>query len=119
MGFRLNRTYVLKFEGAMEGAEIRIKSTPVSVVLQCMQQVPHAELAELMTQYIESWNLEDANGDVIKIEPESILQNLEEVVMRKILLEWMRAARGISAPLDDPSTSGGQSPEESIPMDPS
>lgn len=116
-GFRLGRTYVLQFEGALEGAEVRIRATPVSVIMRMMGSLPFPEIADLMVEYVESWNLESPDGDPIKLEQEAILAGLERAVLQKILGEWYKAAAGITAPLDGPSISGGQSPVESIPMD--
>jgi hypothetical protein len=114
MGFRLNqRTYLLKFEdSAMEGAEIRLRSTPISTLLRLGETVPYAELVELLCEYVLDWNLEDSKGEPLKVEVEAILDNIEEVMLTRIVREWYRAAKGITAPLDPPSTDGEQFKEE-------
>lgn len=117
MGFRLNRTYVLRFQGAMEGAEVKIRSTPVAVVMEMMEPVPHARLVELLVEYVQEWNFEDADGNPLPVETQAISRELEEPVLAAVLREWMRAARGVTAPLDVPSTSGEQSPAVELPME--
>lgn len=117
MGFRLNRTYLLKFEGDLAGAEVRIKATPVAALVELTGTIEYERLGELLAEYVIEWNLDDENGETIPLEGPAILANCEEVVLAKILGEWQRAAKGITAPLDGRSTSGEQSPEELIPMD--
>lgn len=112
MGFQLKRTYVLKFDGNMEGAEVRIRATPVATVIKLSGCRDLEEMAELLCEYVESWNLDDLKGDPLELTPEALLANLEQVVLQKICGEWYKAAKGITAPLDPPSTDGSQSEEE-------
>ncbi len=123
MGFNLGRTYVLEFEEGtyLAGAEIRIRSTPISVVMQLEDGLTVQDQAKLLAEYVESWNLEVA-GDALLISAEAILATMEYPVIKKIVREWYRAAVGISAPLDPPSGDGQPSPdteveERSIPME--
>lgn len=119
MGFRLNREYVLQFEGtALEGAEIRFRSTPVSTMIKLRETKDQKEIAELISEYLVCWNLEDHEGKAVEATPEAILANIEHTVLIRIGVEWYRAAAGITAPLDPPSDDGSQSLEESIPMEP-
>lgn len=117
MGFRLNRTYVLKFSGDMEGAEIKIRATSTATALdiRASQDVPH--LVTLLAGHVTEWNLERADGSPLPIDPSAIMAELEEVVLAEILRQWYRAAVGITAPLDSGSTDGEQFPVESIPME--
>lgn len=125
MGFRLGRTYVLEFgQGTyLEGAEIRLRSTPIGVTLQLEGMTP-TEAIPLLVVYLESWNLEDSAGNPLPMTEEAIKHNIEKPVLNEIARQWYRAATGISAPLDPPSNSGEESPvtdgmELSIPMEPS
>ncbi len=116
MGFKLNRTYNLVFEGALAGAEVRFKATPVAAVLRIQDANSAEELAALFEEYVIEWNLEDLEGAPLGVEAGSILASMDWPVMEKIALEWLKAAKGITAPLDGPSTSGAPSPEPSIEM---
>lgn len=118
MGFRLNRTYKLIFKGDMEGAEVKIRSTSVSSVLALREMTDDTRaMVELLATHVTEWNLERADGTPLPIEADAIMDELEEVVLAEILLQWYRAATGVTAPLDDGSTSGEQFPVESIPME--
>lgn len=118
MGFRLNRTYKLRWPaGDMEGAEITIRatSTNTSMQLRTVRDVP--EMARLLAEHVIEWNLDGPDDQPLPIEASAILDGLEEVVLAEILRHWYRAAVGITAPLDDGSTSGEPFPVESIPME--
>jgi len=117
MGFRLNRFYVLEFEGAMEGAYVKIKSTPVGVALEMRAAVPIERAAEMLAEYIDEWNLDGADGKPLPVTAEAILGGLEEVVIVKLLTEWYKAAVGVTAPLDPPGADGTLN-DEDIPMEP-
>lgn len=125
MGFRLGRTYVLDFgQGTyLEGAEIRLRSTPVGVTFQ-LEELTVSESIPLFLQFLESWNLEDSAGNPLPMTVEAIKGHIERPVLNEIMKQWYRAATGVSAPLDQPSVSGEKSPpsddlELSIPMEPS
>jgi hypothetical protein len=117
MGFRLNRTYVLKFEGAMEGAEVKLRSTSVSTALELRAGQEIERTAQMLVDHVIDWNLEDAKGVKLDFTAQALLDELEEPVLAAIIKEWFKAAVGITSPLDAPSTSGEPSPEESIPME--
>jgi hypothetical protein len=106
MGFRLDRTYTLQFEGNMSGAYVKLKSTPVGVSVRLRTSISVKEAVELLTRYLDEWNLEDADGKTVPFTVEAIMENVEEVVIAKILVEWYRAAAGITAPLDPPGADG-------------
>lgn len=124
MGKQLKpRTYVLHFEDGtyLAGAEIRIRSTPISVMDQ-LDTLKYSEAIPLFLEYLESWNLEDANGEPIKLTEEAIRGNLELPVLRRVIDAWTQAAIGVTAPLDQPSSNGQASPdtdamEQSMPME--
>lgn len=104
MGFRLNRTYVLEFEGAMAGAEIRIRSTSIATMLRLREVTDLDELAGMLAEHVVDWNFEDENGGPLPATKEAILANLEGVELGRIGAEWYKAAAGITAPLEDPAS---------------
>lgn len=114
MGFRLNRSYTLLFEGSvLEGLEVNIRATSVETVMQVREHYDDPTvLAGLLAEHVTEWNYEDADGKTLPIEPGSFL-SLEEPVMARIVKEWYRAATGVTAPLDVESTDG--SPVAEIP----
>jgi hypothetical protein len=117
MGFRLNRTYVLHFEGAMAGAEIKLRSTNVATVMKLRESNDVAEIVGMLADHVVEWNLEDEKGEPLPFTADAILHELEESMVAAIVREWFKAAIGVTAPLDGPSTSGGPFPEASIPME--
>ena len=116
MGFRLDRTYVLEFEGNMAGAYVKLKSTPVGVALKLRAGIKVVEAIDLLTEYLLDWNLEDADGKTVPFTVEAIMAEVEEVVIAKILVEWCRASVGITAPLDPPGADGTLT-DTDIPME--
>jgi hypothetical protein len=110
MGFRLDRMYVLQFEGVMEGAYVKIKSTPVGVAIELRSSPLIERAAELLAEYVQEWNLDGPDDKPLPVTTEAILGGLEEVVVAKIIVEWYKAAVGVTAPLDQPL--------EDIPMEP-
>lgn len=109
MGFRLDRTYALEFEGAMEGAYVELRATPVGVTLELRSEgnvISFERAAELLAEYVEEWNLDGPDGEPLPVTAEAILNGLERVVVLKIITEWYKAAVGITAPLDPPGADG-------------
>lgn len=119
MGFRLSRVYALRFSGALEGLEVDIKGTSVGVVQQLRETETRdvQGLAKLLAAHIIRWNYENEDGTALEATPENLVSSLEEPVLGAIVKEWYRAATGVTAPLDERSTSGSQFPEASIPME--
>ncbi len=119
MGFRLDRGYHLTFVGsALEGAEVHLKSTPIGVVLELMSDdINSARQIELLCEYVTEWNFETADDEPVPVTVDAVRAHMEEAVLGKVLLEWFRAARGVTAPLDPPSSDGASFPVESIPME--
>lgn len=117
MGFSLNRNYILLFEDTdLEGAEVKLRATPVGVPLKIRNGLGDEEIAALLADYVVSWNLDGLDGEPLPITAEAIIDNLEASVVALIVRHWMDAATGVTAPLDGRSTSGGQSLEVNIPM---
>jgi hypothetical protein len=120
VGFRLDRTYVLEFEGAMEGAYVKLKATPVGVALE-LRGTPGEALsiqrgAELLAEHVIEWNLDGPDDQPLPVTKDAILAGLEEVVIAKIIVEWYRAAVGVTAPLDPPGADGTLT-DEDMPME--
>lgn len=104
MGFRLDRTYLLDFEGtALAGAEVAIKATSVGTALKLREVGGVKEVCELLADHLIGWNFEDENGDPLPPTLEGIM-TLEEVIIGRIGREWYRAATGVTAPLDAPNS---------------
>lgn len=119
MGFRLDRTYVLEFEGAMAGAYVKLRATPIGTVMKLRgtDSASNTELVELLAEYILDWNFEDVDGKPLPITAEAMLAELEQVVIVKIITEWYKAAVGVTAPLDPPGADGTLT-DVDIPMEP-
>lgn len=119
MGFRLNRTYSLKWEvGSMVGAEIKIRATSTSTALALREATEDTRgMVDLLAKHVIEWNLDKKDGTPLPIETRAIMDELEEAVLAEILLQWYRAATGVTAPLDNGSTNGAPFPVESIPME--
>lgn len=111
MGFEVRREYVLQFEGAMEGAEVRLRSTSIGTALKIRgSELEWEELLQTMADHLVSWNL---MKDGVDLKPDlDGIKALEQVMVLAIVKEWMRATGGITAPLDPPSTGGSESSEE-------
>jgi hypothetical protein len=121
MGFRLDRTYALRWDaGDLEGLEIDIRSTSVETMREVRAlklSQDETRLAEILIAHIKRWNFEDEAGETLPISVDSLLSQ-ESVVLAAVAREWYLAAVGVSAPLDLGSTSTSPSAEESIPMEP-
>lgn len=122
MGFKVGRTFELDFAGTdLHGAIIKMRSTSIGQLLDFVSPEVETRRQEVEVQlkvladHVVSWNLEDDNGPV-PITPEG-LRSLEEPVIELIGEEWMKATRGITAPLDHRSSGGAKPAEESIPME--
>jgi hypothetical protein len=122
MGFKLNRTYLLNFQDSdLEGAQIRLRATSVGTLMRINDlferaktgDVAYAErgINEILVEHIVEWNLEDADGEALEVSVDSILL-LEASFLSMITEQWMKAARGIPAPLEQKLNDGDTSKEE-------
>lgn len=73
-------------------------------------------LAGLVADQLVEWNLEEEDGTPIAPSREALLDQDFDFLMA-IINEWNATVAGVSAPLEQPSTSGGKSLEASIPME--
>jgi hypothetical protein len=121
MGFRLERTYALRWDEGTDlaGLEIDMRSTSVATlnkVKALKTGQDETRLAALLADHVKRWNLEDKNGETLPISAESLYAQ-EAPVLAEIAKQWYLAAAGVSAPLALESTSSATSVEESIPME--
>jgi hypothetical protein len=125
MGFQLGRTYVLKFtDSALDGAEVRLRSTSIGTTMKLREpDLPWPALIQMLIDHVIDWNFTTQDDEPLPVTSEAVSAHMEQVVLLRIVREWMRAATGISAPLDPPSTDGTQDSQETsldlteIPMD--
>ena len=121
MGFRLNRTYALRWDEGTDlaGLEIDMRSTSVATLneIKALRVGQDEErLGALLADHVKRWNLEDEDGETLPISAESLYQQ-EAPVLAEIAKQWYLAAAGVSTPLALESTSSATSAEESIPME--
>lgn len=121
MGFRLKRTYALRWEsGDLAGLEIDMRATSVATMIELQAfkaQRDEKSLAAKLVEHVVRWNLVDENDEILPLTVESLTAQ-EPVVLAAIGKQWWLATAGVSAPLDDGSTSSTPSESEaSIPMD--
>lgn len=123
MGFRLDRTYKLRWDDEahpLSGLEIDLRSCSVATLAEMralrVGQGDEARLVDILIQHVRRWNFEDEDGAPLPVTAESLLSQ-EPVVLAEIGREWYLAAAGVSAPLVPRSTSTDTSAEESIPME--
>lgn len=120
MGFRLDRTYALRWDaGDLEGLEVDMRSTSVGTLVEVKKLRASADedrLAEILVSHIKRWNLEDEQGEPLPVSVASLMSQ-ESVLLAAVAREWYLAAAGVSAPLDLGSTDSPPSAEESIPME--
>jgi len=131
MGFNYKKKrqqYKLTFaDEDMNGLEMVVTKLPLGLILR-MRELSAAgpevsggpaamrELLEGVIGSILSWNLED-EGVPVSLTVENLLA-LDEDFVQKILSSWTLALGGVSAPLEDGSTSGEPALEASMPMEP-
>lgn len=131
MGFEFPEDhYKLTFQGVegMDGLEVTMLPMSVGTALELQElqeKRPTAKedrqdvlaIMQLVVDHTVSWNLERA-GKPVPVSLEEV-QKLRPARYQRIVRAWDLAGAGVSAPLDDGSTTGGSSLEVSIPMEPS
>lgn len=128
MGFRIQRrTCVLEFDPEKfpeyEGAEVHCRldiDTEAFLELERLQSAitddaangekVRAMLGFFADNIVESWNLEDENGDPLPITLDTLMAMPPKLTLNLIPL-WKAAAVGIDAPLEAPSPNGELSEE--------
>lgn len=132
MGYKVKKQqYKLVFaDEDMHGLEIVVTKLPLRMVLRARElsaMGPEvagspATLREFIenaikTRSIVSWNLEGDDNQPVPLTVEAFLDQDEDFTL-KVISSWTLALGGVSAPLDDGSTSGDSALEASLPMDP-
>lgn len=125
MGCRRNpKQYKLKFaDGDYEGLEVTMRSVSIGE-MRALQGTDGDEgrdgfdrMVSLVATHMVAWNREDEEGNALPPTLES-LEDEEPGLVNLIIDRWTDAVAGVSAPLEQPSNSGGPVPVESIPMAP-
>lgn len=118
---------VLKFEDPdFEGIEVKIRATSLGRVLELRDQADAArngrgldELSGLVDEFVaklESWNIEDDDGPIPPTRDGLLTLNLSDAVY--LITSWFDAMMSVDDESGKASTSGGSSPEVSLPMEP-
>jgi hypothetical protein len=116
MGFKVGRTFELAFEGTdLDGAKVTLRSASIGTNLELGTCSVERE-CEILAEHLISWNLEEEDGKPLPATLEGVTL-LEVAVKNLILREWLKATRGVTAPLDKRSPDGEQSPVEPMRME--
>jgi hypothetical protein len=133
MGFKPERLeYDLSFEGDLEGLEVTMRSVSLEQYLKASaahrltdvrgrawtaeDKAAMTDLYEAFADALESWNVEDDNGDPVPAGRAGVFaQDLQFLL--PVALAWLRAMAGIEPDLGKDLSSGGISPEASLPME--
>lgn len=119
MGFVIGRTFELDFEGTdlggADGAKVTMRSASIGEINAMGEMSLEDECAFIATKIVR-WNLETEPGTPLEISAEGVLA-LEAPMRNLIFGEWMKATKGVTAPLDHRSTDGSRSLEASMPME--
>jgi hypothetical protein len=107
MGFETARTFTLQFEGTeWDGAEVKLRSMSIKKLREFLAADLDTEI-RMLSEHLIEWNLE-INGKPIPLTPEGVGM-LEEPAKNLIVVSWLKATRGISAPLERQSGGGDTS----------
>jgi hypothetical protein len=127
VGFKAQRkTLNLQFSGDLEGLEIRVGTISFGKLLDLGDQADRLRagaglgevrgLVELFVGRIQSWNLEDEDGEPIKVEVASFLdQDID--LCSAAMLAWVDSMTSVSTSLGKGSTSGQPSAPPNFPME--
>lgn len=124
MGYKLSRTvYKVRFEGTeYDGLEMSMGTLSVKEILEVEELMSGDDskptfvaLVARLARAIQDWNLEDEDGNPIPV-TEDALMGFEVKLINTVVSAWVNAIVGVPAPLENDSTSGGKSLEESIGM---
>lgn len=123
MGYTRNpKVYRITFADDTEyaGLEVVLRSLTTGQIIAVRRSDDDEDSVErmtaLMADRIVSWNLENEDGTPVPPTLESIKGEDHDMTMA-IIQKWTDAVSGVPAPLEQPSTSGGESLEASIPME--
>jgi hypothetical protein len=132
MGYkRKTKVYVLRFEDEeYEGLEVRAKGASVEQLISLMNLARFGTgakfgqgdikevdaLFELFASKLTEWNLEDEDGVPVELSLAGLKSQDIDFAL-DVVLAWVGAVMGTSAPLEKSSPDGEQFPEGSIPME--
>lgn len=110
----------------MAGLEVTVTSVSMDKLLRIQElnedkearrsSEAFRELVDILAGAMLSWNMDDDFDEPVPVTAEGILTQ-DPAFVRQIISSWTDAISGVSAPLDDGSTSGDALLEASIPMD--
>jgi hypothetical protein len=127
---RQHKKYRMTFEGTvLDGLVATVNSVPVGTMLQIAEMAADGaeftpeglktlgSLFELLADSLVEWNLQDDDGTPIPPTIDGVRTlDMDEALL--LIREWMKAAAGVSSPLE-PSLNGGEpSAVASLPMEP-
>ena len=115
MGFKHQaKVYRLVFDDPeLEGLEVRARSLSIAEARDDDRKV-----LDSFADALVSWNLEDENGQPLPATLETLETYPDVDFMNLIMDTWMTAVAGVDEELGKDSSSGEQSPEASLPMEP-
>ena len=132
---RQKKVYKLLFDennGDMSGLEVRMQALSVGQLLDMTRLTEQADRSPEDTERVFTdfaaalvgWNVEEEVLDDAGVSVRPVPPTLEGVrscdldFIVEIQKKWMEAIAGVPAPLTEPSGSGPQFPEGSLPMEP-
>lgn len=106
------------------GLVVRTRSASAAMVFE-VTTLQNAELTvatiremfELFAGVLVSWNLQSEEGEPVPATVDGLMGEDFDFVMM-VIQAWIEAVTGVSAPLDQPSSSGSPSLVGSLPMEP-
>lgn len=130
MGYKRAKTVKLTWaDGEMAGFEVRIKRVSIERFLELGPLLDSIDadgmdglqgVRDLVLEFgtiLASWNLEDEDtGEPVPCTSEEFLRQ-DLGLVKAVVDAWAQSIAGVAAPLDGRSPSGGQSLEESLPME--
>ncbi|MBO3751528.1 hypothetical protein J5X84_36110 [Streptosporangiaceae bacterium NEAU-GS5] len=126
MGYKRQKLVKLTWaDGEFQGLEVRVRRVSVGKLLKLLPlmdglDIDKADEAEaLLLEFgslLAGWNLEDEDtGDPVECTPEAFIEQDLEFMM-EIVQQYGANIAGVAAPLEQPSPSGEQFQEASLPM---
>lgn len=122
-GYRAKiKRHEIKLDGPYEGLEAVLRGLTLGEFMNLMG-IGEVDLSAVsdqlraMANALISWNLETEDGTPVPATAESVYAQDQDMMLR-LASAWLSAVKGISVPLEQPSTDGDRSLEESLPMEP-
>jgi hypothetical protein len=124
MGYQRPTLKLVFDDPEMEGLIVRARRLKIGTYVDLLRaagldlkdETNRKELAERIMSAVIDWNLEDEDSQPVPVTPAGFLdQDLRFIIQMSEAL--LAAHRGVPGPLERPSPAGGQSLEQSIPME--